>query len=207
MSNLQQSTENENMQRLHLTVTGVVQGVGFRPFVYSLALEHHLSGFVGNDSGGVFIEIEGTAAAVTGFRNKLIGSPPPLAHIETVAAEELPLRGDSQFIIVHSQDQATKHTLISPDICICDDCLAELFEPGNRRYRYPFINCTNCGPRFTIIKDIPYDRPLTTMADFPMCPDCLIEYENPLDRRFHAQPNACPVCGPQVWLETIGSDR
>lgn len=187
--------------RQRLTVTGVVQGVGFRPFVYGLARRHGLAGFVGNDSGGVFIEVEGTVTAVTHFHHDLIHQPPPLAHIEQVTVDWLPAQGNHDFVIVHSQAQATANTLISPDICLCDDCLRELFDPANRRYRYPFINCTNCGPRFTIIQEIPYDRPFTTMAAFTMCPACQAEYDDPLDRRFHAQPNACPVCGPQVWLE------
>lgn len=187
--------------RQRLTVTGVVQGVGFRPFVYGLARQHGLAGFVGNDSGGVFIEVEGTETAVTAFHQDLIHQPPPLAHIEQVTVDWLPAQGDRDFVIVHSQAQAAANTLISPDICLCDDCLRELFDPANRRYRYPFINCTNCGPRFTIIKEIPYDRPYTTMAEFPLCPACQAEYDDQLDRRFHAQPNACPDCGPQVWLE------
>ncbi|MEZ4519337.1 MAG: carbamoyltransferase HypF [Chloroflexota bacterium] len=199
------SQDPAELTRLRLTVRGVVQGVGFRPFVYGLAQTHGLTGFVGNDSGGVFIEIEGSEAAVSGFQAALTGSPPPLAHIEHVAVTLLPVQGSNDFVIVHSQAQAAANTLISPDICLCDDCLEELFDPTNRRYRYPFINCTNCGPRFTIIKEIPYDRPYTTMADFPMCPDCLAEYEDPLNRRFHAQPNACPVCGPKVWLEVEGN--
>lgn len=187
--------------RHRLTVTGVVQGVGFRPFVYGLALQHHLTGFVGNNSGGVFIEIEGDPAHLQAFYNTLTQSPPPLAHLEKVEVTTIPVTGDEAFTIVHSESVAAAHTLISPDICICADCLRELFDPSDRRYRYPFINCTNCGPRFTIIKDIPYDRPLTTMASFPLCPDCQAEYEDPLNRRFHAQPNACPVCGPHLWLE------
>jgi hydrogenase maturation protein HypF len=191
----------EQPVRRRLTVSGVVQGVGFRPFVYGLALQHGLTGFVGNDSGGVFIEVEGGETAVAHFHHDLIHHPPPLAHIEHVSSEDLPTQGSPSFVIVHSQAQAAANTLISPDICLCDDCYRELFDPHNRRYRYPFINCTNCGPRFTIIQDIPYDRPRTTMADFAMCPACQAEYNNPLDRRFHAQPNACPVCGPQVWLE------
>ncbi|MFZ1398113.1 MAG: carbamoyltransferase HypF [Candidatus Promineifilaceae bacterium] len=191
----------EPMVRRRLTVRGVVQGVGFRPFVYGLAQKHNLTGFVGNDSGGVFMEIEGVATAVSHFHHALTHNPPPLAHIEQVTVDDLPVQNSSSFVIVHSQVQASANTLISPDICLCHDCLGELFDPQNRRYRYPFINCTNCGPRFTIIKEIPYDRPLTTMADFPMCPDCQTEYDNPLDRRFHAQPNACAVCGPSVWLE------
>ncbi|HVO41086.1 MAG TPA: carbamoyltransferase HypF, partial [Aggregatilineales bacterium] len=140
--------------------------------------------------------------AVQRFQDHLRSSPPPLAYIESVAVQPMPVQGATQFTIVHSETQAQAGTLVSPDVCICDDCLRELFDPANRRYRYPFINCTHCGPRFTIIRDVPYDRPLTTMAVFPMCPDCLAEYENMLNRRFHAQPNACPVCGPRVWLQT-----
>ncbi len=188
--------------RQRLTVRGVVQGVGFRPFVYGLAVKHGLSGFVGNDSGGVFIEIEGVETAVTQFHHDLTQNHPPLAHIEQVTVDDLPMQNSTEFVIVHSQAQAAANTLISPDICLCEECRSELFDPQNRRYRYPFINCTNCGPRFTIIKDIPYDRPLTTMAEFTMCSECQAEYDDPLDRRFHAQPNACPVCGPQVWLES-----
>lgn len=194
-------TDVQRLERQRLTITGVVQGVGFRPFVYGLARRHGLTGFVGNHSGGVFIEIEGPEPALAAFRRDLVNQAPPLAHIERVTVESQATRSDSDFIIVHSQAEASANTLISPDICLCDDCRHELFDPHNRRYRYPFINCTNCGPRFTIIKDIPYDRPYTTMAGFEMCPACRAEYENPLDRRFHAQPNACPVCGPQIWLE------
>ena len=189
--------------RQRLTVTGVVQGVGFRPFIYGLALENHLAGFVGNDSSGVFIEIEGPAASLAAFRRELLDHHPPLAHIESVTAETISLIRDISFEIVRSQAQSTKNTLISPDICVCEDCYREMLDPSDRRFGYPFINCTNCGPRFSIITDIPYDRPLTTMADFPMCRDCQEEYENPLDRRFHAQPNACHKCGPHVWLELV----
>ncbi|PID87162.1 MAG: carbamoyltransferase HypF [Chloroflexi bacterium] len=187
--------------RHQLTVTGVVQGVGFRPFVYSLAMKFALNGFVGNNSSGVFIEIEGPAHKLAQFQTALRHKAPPLAHIETVTITEIPTTGDDTFIIVHSETQAAANTLISPDICICDDCLQEIFDPSNRRFGYPFTNCTNCGPRFTIIRDIPYDRPHTTMAAFPMCPDCQAEYDDPLNRRFHAQPNACKTCGPQIWLE------
>lgn len=194
-------TNVQPLERRRLTVTGVVQGVGFRPFVYGLAARHGLTGFVGNHSGGVFIEIEGPETALIGFQRDLLGQAPPLAHIERVAVEKVTARGDATFTIVNSQAEASVNTLISPDICLCNDCLRELFDPADRRYRYPFINCTNCGPRFTIIQDIPYDRSYTTMAGFTMCPVCRAEYENPLDRRFHAQPNACPVCGPQLWLE------
>jgi len=191
--------EREIRQRI--TVQGVVQGVGFRPFVYGLATRLDLAGFVGNDSQGVFVEVEGSPARLARFLTELEVNPPPLAHIEHVAVKAIPATGELGFTIVPSQGERARHTLISPDLCICDDCLRELFDPNDRRYRYPFINCTNCGPRFTIIRDIPYDRPLTTMSAFPMCPDCQREYDDPLDRRFHAQPNACPVCGPQVRLE------
>ncbi len=194
-------TDVQCLERQRLTVTGVVQGVGFRPFVYGLAARHGLTGFVGNHSGGVFIEVEGPEAELAAFQRDLVNQAPPLAHIERVTVEARPVQGDSAFTIIHSQVEASANTLISPDICLCADCLRELFDPQDRRYRYPFINCTNCGPRFTIIQNIPYDRPYTTMAGFPMCPDCQAEYENPLDRRFHAQPNACPVCGPHIWLE------
>ena len=188
------------MIRQRLTINGVVQGVGFRPFVYGMALEHALNGFVGNDSGGVFVEVEGPESAVQAFYLALVNHPPPLAHIEKVTVKTLPPCGESGFFIVRSEAQAMRNTLISPDICVCDACLQEVFDPTNRRYQYPFTNCTHCGPRFTVIRDIPYDRPLTTMAAFPMCPDCQREYDDPFNRRFHAQPNACPVCGPYVWL-------
>ncbi len=188
------------VERARLSVKGVVQGVGFRPFVYGLALEHGLSGFVGNNSGGVFIEVEGPSPALAAFQSELIRRKPPLAHIEAVTAQSLAPLGEHTFRIVESEAGAAANTLISPDICLCDDCRRELFDPRDRRYRYPFINCTNCGPRFTIIRDIPYDRPLTTMAGFRMCPACEAEYHDPLNRRFHAQPNACPECGPQVQL-------
>lgn len=197
------SAEDDRVRR-RLSVRGIVQGVGFRPFVYALARKHALAGFVGNDSAGVFIEVEGSAAALDRFERELCVAPPPLALVEAVAVETIPPRGEADFRIVESAAQPGVGTSISPDICICDDCLRELFDPSDRRYRYPFINCTNCGPRFTIIKDIPYDRPLTTMADFAMCPACAAEYRDPSNRRFHAQPNACPTCGPQVWF-TAGS--
>ena len=200
------NTGNFPIRRKRLIVTGVVQGVGFRPFVYSLALRHALSGHVGNDSRGVFIEVEGPEWALQAFRENLVAEAPPLSHIEQVNEEILQPNGDDQFIIVHSESRNEGNTLLSPDVCVCADCLEETFDPADRRYRYPFTNCTNCGPRFTIIQDIPYDRSNTSMAMFPMCADCQEEYENPLDRRYHAQPNACPVCGPQVWLETAGAE-
>ncbi|MDH7485852.1 MAG: carbamoyltransferase HypF [Anaerolineae bacterium] len=183
-----------------ISVRGVVQGVGFRPFVYRLAHEHGLTGWVLNHSGGVEIEVEGPPAALAAFLHDLEAQAPPLARIEGLEVTEAPLAGYTAFEIRHSVAEAGRYQLISPDIATCPDCLRELFDPADRRYRYPFTNCTNCGPRFTIIADIPYDRPLTTMRDFVMCPQCQAEYDDPLDRRFHAQPNACPVCGPHLWL-------
>ncbi|HEX5688672.1 MAG TPA: carbamoyltransferase HypF, partial [Roseiflexaceae bacterium] len=179
-------------------VQGIVQGVGFRPFVYSQALRHGLAGFVLNDNAGVTIEVEGDHTALASFERSLREEPPPLSRVDTVAAEAIPPCGDTAFSIVHSQAGAERNTLIAPDSATCDDCLRELFDPADRRFGYPFINCTNCGPRFTIVQDVPYDRDKTTMQVFPMCPACRAEYENPLDRRFHAQPNACAVCGPAV---------
>ncbi|HNG95110.1 MAG TPA: acylphosphatase, partial [Acidobacteriota bacterium] len=158
------------LARRRLFVTGVVQGVGFRPFVYTCAIRNQLTGFVGNDSQGVFIEIEGSIADLDLFQSELTLKKPPLAHIEDISAIDIPAMGSSGFQIVESHSTTAVKTLVSPDICLCDDCLAELEDPTNRRYRYPFINCTNCGPRFTIIKSLPYDRPATTMAGFVMCP-------------------------------------
>ncbi len=184
-------------------ITGVVQGVGFRPFVYSLATRLGLTGWVYNSTAGVTIEIEGMPELVDQFHQLLRVEAPPLATIENISSEQLPPDGFTQFEIRASQVEPDAYQPISPDISICEDCLRELHDPDDRRYRYPFINCTNCGPRFTIIKDIPYDRPTTTMAPFEMCPDCTREYHDPLDRRFHAQPVACPVCGPKVWIVKI----
>lgn len=189
--------------RYRLRVAGVVQGVGFRPFVHALAGRLALSGLVGNDAAGVFIEIEGHPDTVTRFHEALRHEAPPLAVIERIVLEPLPPRGGHGFVIVTSRGNGSRRTLISPDTATCDDCLRELFDPADRRYRYPFVNCTNCGPRFTIIRDVPYDRPNTTMAGFPMCPACAAEYQDPADRRFHAQPVCCPDCGPSLRL----SDR
>jgi len=185
--------------RIH--ITGVVQGVGFRPFVYNLARQMDLTGWVRNTSAGVDIEVDGPPSTLQEFLRALRDEAPPLARIDEFDVAYSHPNGFSGFEILHSEPIPEAFQPISPDVSICPDCLQELFDPKDRRYRYPFINCTNCGPRFTIIKDIPYDRPLTTMAGFPMCPDCLSEYENPLDRRFHAQPVACPECGPHIWLE------
>jgi len=186
--------------RKAISVRGVVQGVGFRPFVYRLAHEYGLTGWVLNHSGGVEIEVEGSAATLAAFVRDLEGKAPPLARVEGIEITDVPPVGSTTFEIRHSVAEEGRYQLISPDIATCPDCLRELLDPADRRYRYPFTNCTNCGPRFTIIADIPYDRPLTTMRDFVMCPQCQAEYDDPLDRRFHAQPNACPVCGPHVWL-------
>jgi len=178
----------------------VVQGVGFRPFIYRLAHEHRLAGWVRNTSGGVEIEVEGEEPAVDRFLEEIGRSAPPMARVEKVASTPVPLQGHTGFKILESRPEAGQYQLVSPDIAACEACRQEIFSSEDRRYRYPFTNCTNCGPRFTIIEDIPYDRPLTTMRHFTMCPACQKEYDDPLDRRFHAQPNACPVCGPTLSL-------
>ncbi|MEW6001347.1 MAG: carbamoyltransferase HypF [Nitrospirota bacterium] len=185
------------MERKRILVRGIVQGVGFRPFVYSLAKSLNLKGFVMNSSKGVTIEIEGDGSDL--FVERLNKEAPPLSQIMEVDVTSMPYHGYQNFQIVQSQDEGS-FTLISPDVSICKDCFEELLDWDDRRYLYPFINCTNCGPRYTITKSIPYDRPNTTMSVFKMCKDCDEEYHNPEDRRFHAQPNACPVCGPQVEL-------
>ncbi|MBI2757183.1 MAG: carbamoyltransferase HypF [Chloroflexi bacterium] len=189
------------MQGLRVHITGIVQGVGFRPFVYNLAARFDLKGWVRNTSAGVDIEADGEHDKLDAFVKALRGEAPPLSHIDELTASFIPASGFRSFEIIHSESIPSAFQPIPPDAAICDDCLRELFDPSDRRYRYPFINCTNCGPRFTIIKDIPYDRPKTTMAPFAMCPDCEREYTNPADRRFHAQPVACPACGPHVWIE------
>ncbi len=194
------SVMGSTIERRRIVVQGIVQGVGFRPFVYGQALQRGLAGFVLNDSHGVTIEIEGTLDALDDFQHALREEPPPLSRIDSVVTELVPPCHETTFVIAQSQICTERNTLISPDTATCDNCLRELFDPTDRRYRYPFINCTNCGPRFTIVQDVPYDRNKTTMRVFPMCPACQIEYEDPLNRRFHAQPNACPVCGPQVQL-------
>jgi hydrogenase maturation protein HypF len=186
--------------RYHIFIQGIVQGVGFRPFVYQQAQARNLTGFVTNTSQGVEVEIEGESEAVEAFLLAIQDHPPPLARITGFKVDLLSLAHDDQFNIRPSISQEERSALISPDMATCGDCLKELKDPKDRRYRYPFINCTNCGPRYTIIKDIPYDRPKTTMADFTMCAECAEEYHSPLSRRFHAQPNACPNCGPQVFL-------
>ncbi len=189
------------MQGRAIHITGIVQGVGFRPFVYGLALRHDLTGWVRNTSEGVDIRVDGCADSLDSFVAALRSEAPPLAHIDSLTTMDCSPDGFTAFEIRHSEAILGAAQPISPDIAICEDCLRELRDPTDRRYRYPFINCTNCGPRFTIIKDIPYDRPQTTMTDFGMCDACAAEYHNPADRRFHAQPVACPECGPQVWFE------
>jgi hydrogenase maturation protein HypF len=193
-------------ERLRLTITGVVQGVGFRPFVHRLATSLGLTGFVGNDARSVFAEIQGPRGGVAEFRRRLRSDAPPLALITSVTSSVLDVRPEDGFRIVASTDAAGARTLVPPDVATCDDCLRELFDPADRRYRHPFITCTNCGPRFTIITDLPYDRPATTMAGFPMCATCRSEYEDPGDRRFHAQPIACPGCGPVLRLGALTGD-
>lgn len=186
--------------RLQLQVRGVVQGVGFRPYVYNLARRHGLTGFVLNSPRGVFIEVEGAAATVAAFVAALPVEAPPLVKIAQVQRSEIPLVGETGFAIHESSGGESAFALVPPDICVCEACLADTRDPDNRRYDYPFTNCTNCGPRYSIILDVPYDRPMTTMAEFAMCADCRREYGNPEDRRFHAQPNGCPVCGPRLVL-------
>jgi hydrogenase maturation protein HypF len=193
------------MQGAKIHITGIVQGVGFRPFVYNLATRLELKGWVNNTSAGVDIHVEGDEEIVKSFIEKLSSEKPALAVIDQITVCEVVPENFTTFDIQHSTAIEGAFQPISPDVTICPDCLREMLDPNDRRYRYPFINCTNCGPRFTIIKDIPYDRTKTTMADFPMCPDCAREYTDPTNRRFHAQPVACPVCGPHVWL-TLDSD-
>lgn len=193
--------ETSRIVRQRIRITGVVQGVGFRPYVYATALRHGLAGFVANDSAGVLIEVEGRETTVADFIHALGENPPPLSRIESTQVEEITPSGEAGFSIQHSHPIAGENTPVPPDIATCHDCLKELFDPADRRYRYPFINCTNCGPRFTIIQDLPYDRPQTTMAKFPMCAACAREYHDPLNRRFHAQPIACPDCGPKLFLQ------
>jgi hydrogenase maturation protein HypF len=189
---------------LRVWVKGIVQGVGFRPFIYSLAARYALTGWVRNTSGGVEIEINGPPTTLAEFVTSIQSERPPLARIDKIETQPTPPDHYLRFEILDSQSEPGQFIPISPDVCTCPDCRRELFDPADRRFRYPFINCTNCGPRFTIIQDIPYDRPKTTMAGFKMCPNCQAEYDNPLDRRFHAQPTACPVCGPQLSFVADG---
>lgn len=195
--------ENSKIRR-RAAIGGVVQGVGFRPFVYSAAKRFGVAGFVGNDGRGVFVEAEGDPASVAEFFSHLRNLPPPLAHISSFEVGDIAATGDADFRIVMSSRDDADFTLVSPDIAVCEDCLREFNDPNDRRFHYPFINCTNCGPRFTITERVPYDRPNTTMREFAMCAECLVEYEDPENRRFHAQPNACPKCGPKIRFVANG---
>lgn len=186
------------IRQRHL-IKGIVQGVGFRPFLYRVAHQLGLTGWVRNTPNGVELELEGERSQLDRWRSLLHSDLPPLAHISSHESAELPPQHDANFVILPSCGEGSD-IQIAPDSAICPDCLAELHEPTNRRYRYPFITCTNCGPRYSIITAVPYDRPATTMAEFPLCPDCRAEYDNPLDRRFHAQPIACHACGPRLTL-------
>lgn len=193
-------------QRIHLNIRGIVQGVGFRPFLHRLTARFSLSGWVRNTSGGVELELEGDPARLEQFLSALSAEQPPLAVIHRVERADLPeTAGYEGFSILESEALPQRQALVSPDVATCPDCLRELSDPADRRYRYPFLNCTNCGPRFTIIKDMPYDRPRTSMGEFPMCPECGEEYHNISNRRYHAQPTCCPHCGPVLaWLDGSG---
>jgi len=191
---------SEAKRRIRYLFTGIVQGVGFRPFLYRVATKHRLGGFVCNTPEGVTLEVEGPAARIEKFSSEVLKNFPPAADVSSVSSSDVAILGESDFRIVASEQEGKKKVLISPDIATCADCLREMKDPRDRRYRYPFINCTNCGPRLTIIRDVPYDRANTSMACFALCARCRAEYENPADRRFHAEPNACPVCGPGLWI-------
>ena len=184
--------------RKEIQVSGIVQGVGFRPYVYRLATDRNLGGNISNTPAGVTIEIQGPPDLVEDFVSRLPEEAPALAQITRVSVREMPCKPDQCFEILSSHTGEHASALISPDVAVCEDCLRELFDPQDRRHLYPFINCTNCGPRFTIMRDVPYDRPRTSMSAFPMCDKCRAEYEDPQNRRFHAQPNACWECGPQL---------
>ncbi len=201
-----QESSASGIVRLKIRVSGIVQGVGFRPFIYRLAEAHGLAGYVLNDPGGVEMEVEGPLDRVSEFLPAIVKEKPPQARVDTLSANFVDTKGEAGFLIRESERSSERTVLISPEIATCDDCLRELTDPSDRRYRYPFTNCTNCGPRYTIIADIPYDRRNTTMEVFKMCPECREEYEDPADRRFHAEPNACWVCGPRVELKD-GSGR
>ncbi|HEX4163698.1 MAG TPA: carbamoyltransferase HypF, partial [Acidimicrobiales bacterium] len=197
-------TTPDAVVRHRIRVVGVVQGVGFRPFVHRLATELGLTGHVGNDAQGVFVEVQGPAATVELLRRRLARDAPPLARIFQLETSVLAVRPDEEFHIVPSRDGGAVSTYVSPDIGVCAACLQELFDPSDHRYRYPFINCTNCGPRFTITMRLPYDRPNTTMSEFELCEWCQGQYDDPADRRFHAQPVACAACGPRLWFDGPG---
>ena len=194
-------------ERRRIEVRGIVQGVGFRPFVWRLAHQLDLAGFVRNATSGVIVEIEGEPTALDRFETDLRNEAPPLSRIDSIEKKAIPFVGDEGFVISESTGGEAMQTLISPDIATCPACLADIADPAGRRYRYAFTNCTDCGPRYTIVERIPYDRPFTTMKGFALCPDCQREYDEPADRRFHAQPNACPVCGPKLELRDANGVR
>ncbi|MBP8646069.1 MAG: carbamoyltransferase HypF [Syntrophobacteraceae bacterium] len=200
-------TTVDGHRRVLIHIHGIVQGVGFRPYVFQLAHAHGLGGWVRNQSNGVEIEVSGPTPRVEGFLHDMPLKVPPLARIVDIRIQDLPFAGKERFHILESRVRESRSTLIAPDVCTCPECLEELFDPENRRYRYPFINCTNCGPRYTIIRDIPYDREKTTMSRFAMCPECSREYQDPRNRRFHAQPNACWACGPRTRLLRADGSR
>lgn len=189
----------------YIHITGIVQGVGFRPYVYKLATNAGLKGWVCNSAKGVEIEVTGTKQVIENFVETIKDSPPSLSSIDNIDVNQIPFNDFPSFLIRESFDDDTDFLPVSPDISICPDCKRELFDPSDRRYHYPFINCTNCGPRFSITRKIPYDRPNTSMDQFRLCPECTHEYQNPADRRFHAQPVACRICGPHIWFEENGS--
>jgi hydrogenase maturation protein HypF len=203
---MDEGLKNKN-RRVLVRIHGIVQGVGFRPYIFQLARQYRLDGWVRNQSDGVEIEVAGSVENIDLFMRDIPEKAPPLARIVHVEASERPFFPMDPFTIAGSRSHQSRSALIAPDVCTCADCMRELLDPGDRRFRYPFINCTNCGPRYTIIKDIPYDRNMTTMAPFAMCDACRAEYNDPMDRRFHAQPNGCPECGPRVWLEASGGKR
>ncbi len=200
MFSIQADELTEPVRRKHIVVRGVVQGVGFRPFVYKIATSLGLTGFVFNSSSGVTIEIEGRGSALDEFLRALKDEPPKLAEIKEISVSDIEIQGGAGFSILGSREEAGAFALVPPDAGTCDECWRDFGDPANRRFGYPFTNCTHCGPRYTIIRDIPYDRAATTMSAFTMCSDCQAEYEDPGDRRFHAQPNACAVCGPSLAL-------
>lgn len=199
-----QQTGDSQPQGIKVWVRGIVQGVGFRPFIFNLAESLCLTGWVKNTSSGVEIEVQGPDKTLERFVEAIRTNPPPLARIDELRVEATQSNGYAKFLILESLPEPGAYLPVSPDVAICPDCRRELFDPSDRRFRYPFTNCTNCGPRFSIIRDIPYDRPNTTMNGFPLCAACQSEYDDPRDRRFHAQPVACPDCGPQVWFECGG---
>ncbi|MBC8322373.1 MAG: carbamoyltransferase HypF [Candidatus Marinimicrobia bacterium] len=204
--------DSSRILRKQFRINGIVQGVGFRPFIYNLADQFNLTGSVSNSADGVMIEVQGNVANIDKFSTSIESIAPPISMISSINSVEIPLKNDLTFSILQSQNNTSVSTLISPDVAVCSDCIIELFNPEDRRFLYPFINCTNCGPRYTIIENIPYDRPYTSMRHFELCAYCQEEYDDPKDRRFHAQPNACPDCGPEVQLhdangKTVISDN